>query len=99
MPKLPFVQKHLRYDAGKSSHYTRNALRGSPRPAAIAYTTGMWPAAARQNTPRQELFLYARSFHKAAKALAASLQTGTSPFTDPDVSPVVFMYRTPSNYT
>jgi hypothetical protein len=47
----------------------------------------------RHNVPATDLFLYARSFHKAAKALAGSLQLDASPFADSDVSPVVFMYR------
>ena len=41
----------------------------------------------------QDSFLYARSFHTAAKKLAASLQLAPNPFTGFDVSPVVFMYR------
>ena len=47
----------------------------------------------RQGIPEKDLFLYARSYHKAAKALAGSLQTGTGPFNECDVSPVVFIYR------
>ena len=41
----------------------------------------------------QTLWLYARSFHKAAKALAESLEPNPDPCTDYDVSPFVFMYR------
>src|ERR1035441_7528122 len=51
------------------------------------------PVVNRRNVPAKDLFLYARSFHKAAKALAGSLQPDTSPFADADVSPVVSMYR------
>ena len=51
------------------------------------------PVVNRRNVPAKDLFLYARSFHKAAKALAGSLQLDASPFADSDVSPVVFMYR------
>jgi hypothetical protein len=40
----------------------------------------------------RDLWLYARSFHKAVKALAA-FQLDASPLSDFDVSPVVFMYR------
>ena len=47
----------------------------------------------RQSTSVQDSFLYARSFHTAAKKLAASLQLAPNPFTGFDVSPVVFMYR------
>ena len=46
----------------------------------------------RHNVPAKDLFLYARSFHKAAKALAA-FQPDASLLADVDVSPVVFMYR------
>src|ERR1035437_6928084 len=50
----------------------------------------MMPTA--KKTSPTDLFLYARSFHKAAKALAA-FQLDASPLADFDVSPVVFMYR------
>jgi hypothetical protein len=46
----------------------------------------------RHNIPSRDIFLHARSFHKAAKALAA-FQLDASPFADSDLSPVVFMYR------
>jgi len=46
-----------------------------------------------RNVPDRDLWRYARSFHKAAKTLAGSLQLDASPFSDFDVSPVVFMYR------
>jgi hypothetical protein len=39
------------------------------------------------------LVLYARSFHKAAKALAGSLQLDGNPVSDVDFSPVVNIYR------
>src|ERR1017187_7171513 len=51
------------------------------------------PVVNRHNVPAKDLFLYAQSFHKAAKALAGSLQLDASPFADFDASPVVFMYR------
>jgi hypothetical protein len=50
------------------------------------------PVVNRHNVPAKDLFLYARSFHKAAKALAA-FQLDASPLADFDISPVVFMYR------
>jgi hypothetical protein len=43
-----------------------------------------------RNIPERDLCFHARSFHKAAKTLAGSLQR---PFTDSDVSPIVFTYR------
>ena len=48
--------------------------------------------ARRRNIPVDDLFLYARSFHKAAQALAGSLRGG-DPVSDVAFSPVVFMYR------
>ena len=50
------------------------------------------PVVNRRNVPAKDLFLYARSFHKAAKTLAA-FQLDASPLADFDVSPVVFMYQ------
>ena len=46
-----------------------------------------------RNVPVEDLFLYARSFHTAAKKMAEALEHGSGPFTEFDVSPVVFMYR------
>jgi hypothetical protein len=46
----------------------------------------------RRNIPVDDLFLHARSFHKAAQALAGSLRGG-DPFSDVGLAPVVFMYR------
>ena len=43
------------------------------------------------NIPGHDLFLYARSFHQAAKSLAASFRP--DPLVDFDACPVVFMYR------
>jgi len=40
-----------------------------------------------------DLFLYARSFHKAARALVSSFQPVASPLAEFDASPVIFMYR------
>jgi hypothetical protein len=47
----------------------------------------------RRNVTPQDLFLYARSFHAAAKKLAEAFESGSSPFTDFNACPVVFMYR------
>jgi hypothetical protein len=55
---------------------------GPPNPASKCYSI-----------PAEDLFLYARSFHSAAKTLAGSLQLNASPFAGSDISPVVFMYR------
>jgi hypothetical protein len=46
-----------------------------------------------RNVPPKDLFLYARSFDKAAKTLAASFQADANPFAEAEVSAVVFMYR------
>jgi hypothetical protein len=46
------------------------------------------------NAPDQDLSLFARSFHVAAKKLAEALELDSSPFTDSAACcPVVFMYR------
>jgi len=47
----------------------------------------------RRNVPAGDLFLYARSFYKAAKTLAASFRSDGNPFAQAEVSAVVFMYR------
>jgi len=47
----------------------------------------------RHNAPEQDLWLHARSFHKAAKKLAGALECDSGPFTATDVSPVIFIYR------
>jgi hypothetical protein len=47
----------------------------------------------RHNIPEKDLFLYARSFHKAAQKLAASFRSDGNPFAQADVSAVVFMYH------
>jgi hypothetical protein len=47
----------------------------------------------RHDIPHKDLFLYARSFHTAAKKLAGALEGDSGPFTDFDTCPVVFMYR------
>ena len=39
------------------------------------------------------MWLHARSFHKAARKLAGTLELDSGPFTGFDASPVVFMYR------
>ena len=49
------------------------------------------------SNPRMELFLYARSFHTAAKSLAASFQPPHSLLPDCDASPVVFITVMPLN--
>jgi hypothetical protein len=41
----------------------------------------------------KDLFLYARSFHLAAKKLAASFQPDANALAEFDACPVVFMYR------
>ncbi len=46
-----------------------------------------------RNGPPQDLFLYAQSFHKAAKKLAEAFESDPGPFTDLAAYPVVFMYR------
>ncbi len=46
-----------------------------------------------RSIPNNDLFLYARSFHKAAKTLAGALGLNTGPFIDPNTYPVVLMYR------
>jgi hypothetical protein len=48
-----------------------------------------------QHVPAKDLFLYAHSFHKAAKTLAASFQPEANALGDflPAVCPVIFMYR------
>ena len=51
------------------------------------------PASKCYSIPAADLFLYARSFHTAAKKLAGLLQLDTSQSADSDVSPVVFIYR------
>jgi len=51
------------------------------------------PRQSLRSSPHDDLFLYARSFHKAAKALAASFLPGANPFAEFDASPVVLMYR------
>jgi len=43
--------------------------------------------------PEMELAFYARSFHKAAKALAGRLEVDSCTFDEFDVCPVVSMYR------
>jgi hypothetical protein len=45
------------------------------------------------NVPPWELFLYARSFHLAAKALAATFLPEANSLSDFDAYPVIFMYR------
>ncbi|MGA2770763.1 MAG: hypothetical protein ABSG26_08110 [Bryobacteraceae bacterium] len=45
------------------------------------------------NVPKQDLWLYARSFHTAATKLAGMLELDSGPFTDFDAGPGVFMYR------
>jgi hypothetical protein len=47
----------------------------------------------RRNVPPQDLFDYARSFHKAAKKLAEALELDSSPLTEFAGYPVVFIYR------
>jgi hypothetical protein len=53
----------------------------------------MEQTANRQNIREKDLFVYARSFRKAAKTLAGALQLDATVFSECDVSPVVFLYR------
>jgi hypothetical protein len=46
-----------------------------------------------QHVPPEDLFLHARSFHIAAKRLAAAFSTEPEPFGDSAAFPVLFMYR------
>ena len=46
-----------------------------------------------RNSRTKDLFLYAQSFHKAAKKLAASFQPDVNLLPESAASPVVFMYR------
>ena len=46
-----------------------------------------------RKAPEQDLWLYARSFHTAAKKLAGALELDSGQLTEFDISPVVFMYR------
>jgi hypothetical protein len=45
------------------------------------------------NIPAQDLFLYARSFHAAAKTLLESLQPNANRLSVSDVCPVLLLYR------
>src|SRR5256885_11323364 len=47
----------------------------------------------RRSVPEQDLFLYARAFHAAAKTVAGTLEATCGLLTDFDACPVVFMYR------
>ena len=46
-----------------------------------------------RNVPERDLWLYARSFHTAAKKLAGALELDPGPMPEFDSCPVVFMYR------
>jgi hypothetical protein len=46
-----------------------------------------------RNVPERDLWLYARSFHTAAKKLAGTLEVDSGPMSDFDPCPVVLMYR------
>ena len=48
---------------------------------------------ASHNIPAKDLYFYAQSFHKSAKALASAFQPEASLFPETDASAVVFMYR------
>jgi hypothetical protein len=45
------------------------------------------------NVPERDLWLYAGSFHKAAKKLAGALELDSGWLSEFDTSPVMFMYR------
>jgi hypothetical protein len=47
----------------------------------------------RQHVQPDDLFLYAHSFHEAAKALAASFRPNPAALVPTEAFPVVFMYR------
>src|SRR5580658_9460209 len=65
----------------------RHYRRPTPNPGARSKVLN------RRIVPPQDLSVYARSFHKAAQALAGSLLVGGDPVSDVDFSPVVYMYR------
>jgi hypothetical protein len=46
-----------------------------------------------RNVPERDLWLYARSFHSAAKKLAGTFEVDSGPMYDFDPCPVVFIYR------
>ena len=46
-----------------------------------------------QNDHTKELLFHARSFHVTAKKLAETLDFGSSPFAELDVSPVISLYH------
>lgn len=46
-----------------------------------------------RNVPERDLWLYARSFHTAAKKLAGTVELEPSPMSGFDPCPVVFLYR------
>lgn len=46
-----------------------------------------------RSIPPEDLFLYAQSFHKAGKTLAAAFRPEDKTFAEADASAVVFMYR------
>lgn len=65
-----------------------------PNPSLFAFKPGPHNTVLNwHNIPGQDLFLYARSFHEAAKALATSFQPDTNHLTDFDACPIVFRYR------
>jgi hypothetical protein len=71
-------------------------MKKKPSPGSrqsISNTRPQYSALNWRNVPAKDLFLYARSFHQAAKALAASFQPETSRFSDFDACPVILMYR------
>jgi hypothetical protein len=45
------------------------------------------------NDSHSDLWLHARSFHRAAKKLATAFEPHANPLTEFNVCPVVFMYR------
>ena|ERR1017187_1111347 len=67
-----------------------------PPPGSRLSVSDPWPQNTVQNNSidrDRDLWLYARSFHKAARTLAASFRSDAGPFAEADVSAVVFMYR------
>jgi hypothetical protein len=57
----------------------------NPKPTDVAMN---W-----RNVPGRDLWLYARSFHTAARKLAGVLEIDANSFTDFDACPVIFLYR------
>ena len=80
-----------RHDIGTLLEYMR---KKPPVPHSLAPKHKRHDSARdRHSTRTKDLFFHARSSHIAAKKLAGTLEFGTSPFAEFDVSPVIFLYR------